>query len=329
MLSDEMKNELISSAYELSNNIIAEIKTAVSGKDEQIKLLLCALFSGSHVLIEDVPGTGKTTLALAMSKAAGLSFKRAQFTPDVMASDITGYNMYSKKTESFEYREGLVHTNVFLADEINRASPKTQSALLEAMEEMAVTVDGVRYQTPSPFTVIATQNPSGFVGTYPLPEAQLDRFAIRLSMGYPSRDEELNILKGRKSSDPLKSINAAAAPEAILACKRAAEEVYVSPSVEEYIVDLVKATRSCPQLSLGASPRASLTLMRLSRALAIIKNRDHVLPEDVVFIYPYAISHRVVLSRSARTENTGTDDVIKSILKTTKIPFLRGKDLRK
>ena len=203
-------------AYSLCDSIINEVKKVVAGKDRECILLLSALVAGGHVLIEDVPGVGKTTLASALSRAAGLDFHRAQFTPDVMASDITGFNMYNKKTESFEFRSGLVNTNILLADEINRASPKTQSSLLEAMEERNVTVDGVTYEIPTPFMVIATQNPSGYVGTFPLPEAQLDRFALRLTMGYPSPEDELEIIMRRKTSDPMSLVSPVSDREGIL-----------------------------------------------------------------------------------------------------------------
>ncbi len=309
-------------AYTTCNSIIDEVKKVVSGKDRECKLLLCALVAGGHVLIEDVPGVGKTTLASAISRAAGLDFRRAQFTPDVMASDITGFNMYNKKTESFEFRHGLIDTNILLADEINRASPKTQSSLLEAMEEKTVTVDGVTYEIPSPFMVIATQNPSGYVGTFPLPEAQLDRFAIRITMGYPSPEDELAIIMRRKSSDPMSLISAVSDRDGILRVKAACESVFISDKVSEYIVTLVSATRSRPELALGASPRASLALMRLSRALALVSHREYVLPKDVAELFTDVLSHRVVLSREAKVSGVSAKKVLSDILSSTKVPFI-------
>ena len=309
-------------AYTTCNSIIDEVKKVVSGKDRECKLLLCALVAGGHVLIEDVPGVGKTTLASAISRAAGLDFRRAQFTPDVMASDITGFNMYNKKTESFEFRHGLIDTNILLADEINRASPKTQSSLLEAMEEKTVTVDGVTYEIPSPFMVIATQNPSGYVGTFPLPEAQLDRFAIRITMGYPSPEDELAIIMRRKSSDPMSLISAVSDRDGILRVKSACEGVFISDKVSEYIVTLVSATRSRPELALGASPRASLALMRLSRALALVSHREYVLPKDVAELFTDVLSHRVVLSREAKVSGVSAKKVLSDILSSTKVPFI-------
>lgn len=324
MLSDEKRAEMFEKAYLITDKLKNEVGKVISGKERETELLICAMIAGGHVLIEDVPGVGKTTLATALAKAAGLSFRRAQFTPDVMASDITGFNVYNRKTESFEFREGLVNTNIFLADEINRASPKTQSSLLEAMEEMTVTVDGVTYDIPQPFIVIATQNPLGFVGTFPLPEAQIDRFSLRISMGYPDKEQELSILRNRKNADPMKSIEPLPDASYILACKKVAENVFVSESVEKYIIELVTATRNRTEFELGASPRASLALMKLSRALALMNHRDFVRPEDVASLYINVLSHRVVLSNDAVASGTKTSDVLQSILKSTAVPFANG-----
>lgn len=323
-MTEGKREEMFSAAYTVLGRLKSEIEKVVSGKEKETELLICALVAGGHVLIEDVPGVGKTTLATALARAAGLSFRRAQFTPDVMASDITGFNMYNRKTESFEFRQGLVNTNILLADEINRASPKTQSSLLEAMEEMKVTVDGVTYDVPQPFTVIATQNPMGFVGTFPLPEAQLDRFAVRISMGYPNKDQELNILRRRRVENPMASIVPLPDPSVIMECRRVAETVYVSELVESYIIDLVSQTRNRSELSLGASPRASLALMKLSRAKALMENRDFVRPEDIAELYISAVSHRVSLSRDAIASGMTAETVLADILKTTKVPFLTG-----
>lgn len=319
---DNVINAEFEYAYLTCNRIIDEVKKVVSGKDRECVMLLCALVAGGHVLIEDVPGVGKTTLASALSRAAGLDFRRAQFTPDVMASDITGFNMYNKKTESFEFRRGLTDTNILLADEINRASPKTQSSLLEAMEERNVTVDGVTYEMPSPFMVIATQNPSGYVGTFPLPEAQLDRFALRITMGYPSKDDELAVIKRRQTSDPMSLVSPVSDCESILRVKRACENVYISDKVSEYIVSLVSATRSRPEFALGASPRASLALMRLSRAVALMSHREYVLPKDVAELYIDVLSHRVVLSREAKVSGVNAKKVLSDILSGMQVPFI-------
>ncbi len=316
---------MLEQAHSLCARLTEEIKKVVSGKDRESALLVCALISGGHVLIEDVPGVGKTTLASALARAAGLDFRRAQFTPDVMASDITGFNMYNRKTESFEFRHGLVDTNILLADEINRASPKTQSSLLEAMEEAKVTVDGVTYDVPNPFMVIATQNPSGFVGTFPLPEAQLDRFAIRISMGYPTPEDEIAIIKSRKASDPMQSVTACADRESILFLRACAEKVFISDEVTEYIVTLVNATRHRSEFMLGASPRASLALMRLCRATALMSGRSYVLPKDVSELFIDAVAHRVALSKEAKARGVKTEDVLLDILKRVRVPFIDGK----
>lgn len=320
-----IEDAMLEQAYSLCGKLTGEIKKAVSGKDREGALLVCALISGGHVLIEDVPGVGKTTLASALARAAGLDFRRAQFTPDVMASDITGFNMYNRKTESFEFRHGLVDTNILLADEINRASPKTQSSLLEAMEEARVTVDGVTYDIPKPFMVIATQNPSGFVGTFPLPEAQLDRFAVKISMGYPSPEDEIAIIKNRRTSDPMESVKPCSDREGIMFLRACAEKVFISDEVTEYIVALVNATRHRNEFVLGASPRASLALMRLCRAAALMSGRSYVLPKDVSELFVDAVAHRVALSKEARAGGVKAEDVLSDILKRVHVPFIDGK----
>ena len=303
------------------NGVIAEVEKVVVGKRREIELLLCAMLSGGHVLIEDVPGVGKTTLAAALARSCGLDFRRAQFTPDVMASDITGFNMYNRSTEKFEFREGLVMTNIMLADEINRASPKTQSSLLEAMEENAVTVDGVTYKLASPFFVIATQNPSGYVGTYPLPEAQLDRFSIRMSMGYPAEDEEYNIITARRTENPLSNVVSAATKDEIAAMIAECAEVKLDPEVSRYIVSLVRATRQSDKIALGASPRASIALMKVAQAYAFVHGRDFVMPEDVSAVYLPVVAHRLTLSKEARMNAEKTDTVLRELLHSVKVPF--------
>ena len=308
-------------SYKSAQALISEVEKVVIGKHNEIVLLVTAMLAGGHVLIEDVPGTGKTTLAAALARAAGLDFNRAQFTPDVMASDITGFNVYNRQKEQFEFREGLVMTNVLLADEINRASPKTQSALLEAMEEAKVTVDGVTYKVPDPFMVIATQNPTGYVGTYPLPEAQLDRFAVRLSMGYPTEEEEVNIISNRKTVNPLEKVNAVTNVDMIREIRAATKEVALEDEICRYIVKLIHATRKSPKLSLGASPRASLLLMKLSQAYAFLRGRDYVLPEDIAFVFTPGIAHRIVLSQEARLNRETQADILAEILRSVEAPF--------
>ena len=301
--------------------IIAEVEKVIVGKRRELELLLSAMLSGGHILLEDVPGVGKTTLAASLAKSAGLSFKRAQFTPDVMASDITGFNMYNRSKEQFEFREGLVMTNIMLADEINRASPKTQSSLLEAMEENAVTVDGVTYKLPKPFFVIATQNPSGYVGTYPLPEAQLDRFSIRMTMGYPTEDEEYAILTARRGENPIDKLSPVTTAEDVAAMTEAAAAVKLDPEITKYIVALVRATRQSDKISLGASPRASLALMKVTQAYAFVHGRDYAVPEDVSAVFLPCIAHRLTLSKEARMNSEKADDILRDILHTVKVPF--------
>ena len=305
--------------------VTAEVSKAVLGKPEVVLKIMMAMLARGHVLIEDVPGTGKTTLAAALAKAAGLKFNRAQFTPDVMASDITGFNVYNRQTESFSFKEGLVMTNILLADEINRASPKTQSALLEAMEEAKVTVDGVTYPVPEPFFVIATQNPTGYVGTYPLPEAQLDRFALRLSMGYPTVEEEVHILSDRQKVNPLEKVRAVTDIQAIRTLRAMVQNVTVTPEIARYIVELVHATRKSRKLSLGASPRASLLIMKLAQAYAFLRERDYVKPEDVAFVFIPGIAHRVVLSQEARLNRESAQTILGEILHQVEVPYQGGR----
>lgn len=301
--------------------IINETEKVIIGKHSEVTMLVAALLCGGHVLIEDVPGTGKTTLAAALSRAAGLKFNRAQFTPDVMASDITGFNIYNRAKEQFEFRNGLVMCNILLADEINRASPKTQSALLEAMEEGSVTVDGTTYKMPVPFMVIATQNPTGYIGTYPLPEAQLDRFVLRLSMGYPTESEEISVILNRKGENPLDRVKAVTNAENLTVLRQIVSKVTVSPEISRYIVQLVAATRDTPLITLGASPRASLALMRLSQAYAFIRGRDYVLAEDVSALYIPAVSHRLMLSQEARLQKKSASDVLTELARGVEVPY--------
>ena len=301
--------------------IINETEKVIIGKHSEVTMLVAALLCGGHVLIEDVPGTGKTTLAAALSRAAGLKFNRAQFTPDVMASDITGFNIYNRAKEQFEFRNGLVMCNILLADEINRASPKTQSALLEAMEEGSVTVDGTTYKMPMPFMVIATQNPTGYIGTYPLPEAQLDRFVLRLSMGYPTESEEISVILNRKGENPLERVKAVTNAENLTVLRQIVSKVTVSPEISRYIVQLVAATRDTPLITLGASPRASLALMRLSQAYAFIRGRDYVLAEDVSALYVPAVSHRLMLSQEARLQKKSASDVLTELARGVEVPY--------
>lgn len=307
--------------YEFIPDLFEQIEKVIIGKRDVIKMLIAALLSGGHVLIEDVPGTGKTTLAMALSRATSLSCRRVQFTPDVMASDITGFTMYNKESERFEYREGLVMSNIFIADEINRTSPKTQSALLEAMEEKKVTVDGTAHKLPEPFMVIATENEFGYVGTYPLPEAQLDRFLIKLSVGYPTAEDEAMILYRRKNGDPIETVEPVCSADDIKSCIAAVRETHIDASIYKYIVDIVAATRTHPFAALGASPRASIALMRAAQSTAFMDGRNYVTPEDVAIMVNYVLPHRIHLTQEAKVKRIGVDYVIDEIMKAVKPPF--------
>ena len=318
-----MDAELMKKAQGVCGSIFREVKKAVIGKDDVIEYLLVALISRGHVLIEDVPGVGKTTVAKALARACGLECKRQQFTPDVMASDITGFMIMDKQTGKFVYKPGVVMTNMLIADEINRTSPKTQSALLEVMEERVVTVDGVTHVLPDPFMVAATQNPTGYVGTYPLPEAQLDRFMMKISMGYPTKEEELSILRDRRKTDPLNDVQAVATQTDVLHLQKLATEVFMEDAVSEYIVSLVEQTRTHPDIQLAASPRASLALMTASRALALLKGRDFVLPEDVAEMFDPVVSHRLMVTPEAKIEQKEIADIIKEIFGSVKAPMTK------
>ena len=289
-----------------------------------MQLILTALLAQGHVLIEDVPGVGKTTLAMALGKATGLSFRRAQFTPDVMASDITGFTMFNREENRFEYRSGLVMTNILLADEINRTSPKTQSALLEAMEEKRVTVDGVVHQLPEPFIVIATQNSQGYVGTFPLPEAQLDRFMIKISMGYPTVEEETGILLDRLGENPVNEVRPVMTAEQLSACIAEVQQVNFAESLCRYVAELSAATRAHGGVELGVSPRASLAIMQASRAYAYLDGRDYVVPEDIVRLMIPVFSHRIVLRQEMKMRRMDVTTVLQDAVSAVTPPVRRS-----
>ena len=295
------------------------IQTVMVGQSHPTCLILAAILAGGHVLLEDVPGTGKTMLAKTIAKAMDLSFSRIQFTPDLLPSDITGLNYYSQKSGEFHLRKGPVFTQILLADEINRATPRTQSSLLEAMEERQVTIDGETYRLNQPFFVIATQNPVETTGTYPLPEAQLDRFLLRLSLGYPDKTQELEILNRFGSNDPQSRLAPVCSQGDILALQEAARQVYVHGPLLSYLVDLVQATRSQEGLTCGASPRSSLALLRAARAYALVKGRDYVVPEDIKELAVPVLAHRTVPSRSLNGRGY-SQEVIRRLLQTVPLP---------
>lgn len=306
--------------YEKAKAVIGEVARVVTGKDDCIKKAFAAILAGGHILIEDVPGVGKTTLALAFSKVMGLQNHRVQFTPDVLPADILGFNMYRKETGDFVYYPGTIMCNLFLADEINRTSPKTQSALLEVMEEGMVTVDGVSRQVPKPFIVMATQNPKGSAGTQLLPESQLDRFMICMSMGYPDARSEVEIARGKSSSANMVELEPVLEAQELEALCRMVEEVYMSDSIYTYIVALMGKTRGNSYIELGVSPRGTIACVRMAKAWAFLQGRNYVIPEDVVDIFLDIAKHRIVLNTKARVTHMTEEAVLSEIISVTKQP---------
>lgn len=303
------------------NRIVDSVELAIKGKRGAIEACVATLLSGGHLLIEDIPGVGKTTLAKALARALGCSFKRLQFTPDLLPSDVTGTSVFNQKTAEFDFRPGPVFAHVVLADEINRTTPKTQSALLECMEERQVTVDGVTRQLPAPFFVIATQNNLEHAGTYPLPEAQLDRFAARLAVGYPSVDDEIAILKSQRLSGAVDEIQPVMSPATVTQAQEAVRSVYVSDELYGYVLGLVSATRSHPALSLGASPRASLSLLHLAQAVAAMDGRTFVKPDDVKRSAVSALGHRVIVRPEHRIRGVGGAQCVAEAVQRTPVPL--------
>jgi MoxR-like ATPase len=296
-----------------------EINQVVKGKEDVVKKVLAAMLAQGHILLDDIPGVGKTTLAMTFAKAMSMDYRRTQFTPDVLPSDILGFSMYNNQSKEFEYKSGSIFCNLFLADEINRTSPKTQSALLEVMEEGNVTVDGVTRQLPSPFTVIATENPIGSAGTQMLPESQLDRFMVCLSMGYPSHEDAVEILKGN-ANKPLSHVKAVITREEFLELQKKTNDMYVHETIYGYIVTLVEQTRSSEFISLGASPRGSIALLRMAKAMAVIAGRDFVSPEDVEAVFHDTLAHRIKLSTKAKAAGMDTRAVLKKIYSSVEAP---------
>ena len=300
--------------------IMKEVQKVVVGKERTILSVMCAMLAGGHILLEDIPGVGKTTMALAFARAMDLSFKRTQFTPDVMPTDVTGYSLYNRDTGTSTYVPGAVMCNLFLADEINRTSSKTQSALLEVMEEGSVTVDGVTRRPPSPFWVIATQNPVGSAGTQLLPESQMDRFMVCLSMGYPEVKEEVHILQSRQTQNPLDLVRRVAGPEEILKMQEQVREVYAADVVCEYAANLAAWTRSTPMLRLGISPRGTLALMRMAKAAAFLTNKEYVVSENIQSVFLDVCAHRVLLSSKSRVGGMSARDVLETALREVPVP---------
>jgi len=307
----------------LAERVIENVEKVIFGKHEVVQSTLIALLSDGHLLIEDVPGVGKTMLARSLAASIGGRFERIQFTPDMLPSDVTGVSIYNQKTQEFEFRPGPIMAQIVLTDEINRATPKTQSALLEAMEERQITVDGVTHVLDRPFLVMATQNPIEYEGTFPLPEAQLDRFLMRISLGYPDAEREIDILDAQQYHHPIEDLGQVIDVEELLWAQRQIRDIYIDPLIKEYIVNLANATRQHPDIYLGASPRGSLALYRTSQARAVLQGRDYVIPDDLKALAEVTLAHRLIVSPSARIKDVDPRSVVAEILDTLPVPGAR------
>ena len=304
----------------IANQIVENVERVMVGKTSAVQLTVLGLLCQGHLLIEDVPGVGKTVLAKSLSKSVGSRFQRIQFTPDMLPSDVTGVSVFNQKTYEFVFRPGPIHAQIVLVDEINRATPKTQSALLEAMEERQVTVDGSTYPLGPPFMVLATQNPIEYEGTFPLPEAQLDRFMLRIRLGYPSKEEEIEVLDRQRSVHPINNISQVVSVEVLLAAQEAVKDIYVDDLVKSYIVDLVRRTREHPDVYLGSSTRGALALYRLGQARAALFGRDYVLPDDIKRLAPATLGHRIIVGPAARIKDVEPEEIVSDILNQVPVP---------
>jgi MoxR-like ATPase len=304
---------------QFTDRVIGNVETVIVGKRQQIELLMVALLCQGHVLIEDVPGTGKTMLARAIAVSLGISFKRLQCTPDLLPNDITGVSVFNQQTNAFEFRPGPVFVNILLADEINRATPRTQAALLEAMQERQVTMDGVTRPLPAPFLVLATQNPIEYEGTFPLPEAQLDRFLMRLSLGYPEADDEVQMLRNLRKQHPIETVEQVVDGAELLNLHDTVTDVHVDESLERYILALVRATRSHPDVALGASPRGSLALYKTAQALAALCDRDYVIPDDIKALVPLTLAHRLLVKPESQLRGRTAETILAEVLERTEL----------
>jgi MoxR-like ATPase len=323
-------NTLEATAIDLKSaaeRIIANVEKVIIGKNAEVKLTLVGLLCQGHLLIEDVPGVGKTMLAKALARSIGTTFNRIQFTPDMLPSDVTGVSIYNQMTREFEFRHGPIMAQIVLADEINRATPKTQAALLEAMEEKQVTVDGVTHMLPAPFMVLATQNPIEYEGTFPLPEAQLDRFLLRLSLGYPTAAHEIDVLERQQFAHPIEILQQVVTVGELLDAQAAVRKVHVDPGIKRYIVELVTQTRKHPDVYLGASPRGSLALFRTGQARAALEGRDFVIPDDVKALAEAALAHRIIIGPAARIKDVSSRTIVRDIVGSVPVPG--GSTLRK
>jgi MoxR-like ATPase len=305
---------------EISRRVIDNIERVIVGKRETVELAVISLLCQGHLLIEDVPGVGKTMLARSLARSLGCSFSRIQFTPDMLPSDVTGVSIFNQVTREFEFRSGPIMAQIVLADEINRATPKTQAALLEAMEERQVTVDGITHRLPAPFMVLATQNPIEYEGTFPLPEAQLDRFLLRVRLGYPQAEDEIDVLERQQFRHPIEQLDRIVTAEEVIQAQEEVKKVYVAPAIKRYIVELSRRTRDYPEVYLGASPRGSLTLYRAGQARAALHGRDYVLPDDIKALAGPALGHRVILGPAARLRDLSAAEVVEDILGTVAVP---------
>lgn len=317
-----MKTKDHAAAY-YAQQILGQVRQAVVGKDAVLLKVLAAILSKGHILLEDVPGVGKTTMALAFSQVLDLEYNRVQFTPDVLPSDVTGYSIPDRQTGEMRYQKGAVLCNLFLADELNRATSRTQSALLEAMEEGQVTVDGISHPLPQPFIVIATQNPTGAAGTQMLPDSQMDRFAVRLSLGYPSPEDEITMVMNRQNGNPVKSLRPLMSRSDLAAMQDEVERTFIHEAVIKYIVDLITATRSSDDILRGASPRATLAVTAMAKAVAQLRGRDYVVPGDVREVFPWTVAHRLLLSSKAEGEGKTAEEILKEIVEHTPAPRVR------
>ena len=316
----------MSNAKGIADSIIANVEKVIVGKKDEVELALIALICRGHALIEDVPGVGKTMLAKSIARSIGCTFKRIQFTPDLLPSDITGVSIYNQKTGDFEFREGPIIAQIVLADEINRATPKTQSALLEAMEERQITADGVTHVMPPPFLVLATQNPIEYEGTFPLPEAQLDRFLLRITLGYPQPADEISIIERQQTVHPIEELQQVVGVEEVLALQEAVKGVYVDNLIKQYIVNLSDASRRHATTYLGASPRGSLGLFRAAQALSLLQGRDYVLPDDVKVLADPVMAHRLIINPAARMKDVTGSSIVQELLESVPVPGARPRE---
>jgi len=310
----------MSIVHQVGQRVVENVEKVIVGKHREVQLAFLAMLCEGHILIEDVPGVGKTVLAKSLARSLGCSFRRIQFTPDLLPSDVTGVSIFNQKTREFEFRPGPIMAQIVLTDEINRATPKAQAALLECMEERQVTVDERTYQMPRPFLLMATQNPIEYEGTYPLPEAQLDRFLMRISLGHPTASQEIEILNAQQFAHPLESLEQVVSVEELLQAQEEIRHIYIDDLVKHYIVAIVEATRHHAEVYLGASPRGSLALYKTGQAMAALSGRDYVLPDDIKSLAEVTLAHRIIISPSARIKNVDTRDVVQEILSEVPVP---------